>query len=157
MVIRIAATQYSLRTKSFEVYVSGCKGNPHCSGCHNPELWDFKIGSIYNEKYFSYLKNRIKQFDILVDNIMVMGGEPLDQDINSLIKFLKDLKTLNKQIWLFTRFELEEIPEEVLSLCDYVKTGRYLKDLQTDDNIQFGIELASSNQKIFKLAERDNI
>lgn len=149
--IRIAGTQYSLETKAFEIYLAGCKGNPHCLDCHNPELWDFNIGSVYNEKYFSYIKNRVIQFDILIENIMIMGGEPLDQDLNSLIKFLKDLNTLNKQIWLFTRFELNEIPQRILSLCNYVKTGRYIKELSVDNNIQFGIKLATLNQKIHKL------
>jgi len=149
--LKIASTQFSLETKSIDIYLSGCNGIPKCEGCHNPELWDFSIGSEYNNKYFSYLKNKIVSFDILVDNIFIMGGEPLDQDLNSLISFLSDLNTFKKDIWLFTRNEIEDIPQEVLNLISYVKTGRYDKRLICEDNIQHGVKLATSNQKIFKI------
>ena len=35
-------------------------------------------------------------------------------------------------------------------LCDYIKTGSYIEELKCDDNIQYGIKLATSNQKINK-------
>ncbi|MCX7648913.1 MAG: 4Fe-4S cluster-binding domain-containing protein, partial [Elusimicrobiales bacterium] len=136
--MRILGTQYSLNTKSFEIYIAGCSGNPHCEGCHNPESWNFNNGNPYNLKYFLNIKEKIELFDTLIENIMIFGGEPLDQDKNELINFLKDLKFLNKKIWLFTRYELEEVPLEIKDLCDYIKTGRYIKELTTNDNIQFG-------------------
>lgn len=148
--MNILYIDYTLQNKSLDVYVAGCNGNPHCGQCHNPESWDFNIGSKYDDKYFNYLKNKIRDFDLLIDNFMVFGGEPLDQDIDELIHFLFDLKSLKKKIWLFTRYELKEIPDEVLILCDYVKCGRYILELKTEDNIQYGIALATSNQKIYK-------
>ena len=45
--MNIVTTQYTLKTKSLEIYVAGCRGDSHgthCEGCHNPELWDFNIG-----------------------------------------------------------------------------------------------------------------
>ncbi|MDN5317857.1 MAG: anaerobic ribonucleoside-triphosphate reductase activating protein [Thermoanaerobacterium sp.] len=148
--MNILSTQYSLETKSLEIYVAGCSGNPHCANCHNHESWDFKQGTKYNEKYFSHIKNKIKDFDALIDNIMILGGEPLDQNIDELIHLLFDLNTLNKKIWLFTRYEIEQIPNEVIKFCDYIKTGKYIPELKTDNNIQYGIKLATSNQKIIK-------
>jgi hypothetical protein len=82
---------------------------------------------------------------------MIFGGEPLDNDHDELLQLLFDLRGLNKKIWLFTRYEFDELPKFILDLCDYVKCGRYLEDLKTDNNIMFGIKLASSNQKIYKL------
>ena len=40
---------------------------------------------------------------------------------------------------------------ELLNYHIYIKTGKYIKELSTDDNIQFGVKLASSNQKIYKI------
>jgi anaerobic ribonucleoside-triphosphate reductase activating protein len=151
--MKIASTQYSLNTQSFEIYLSGCKGDDgvHCNGCHNPELWDFNIGEEYNTSYFSRLKTKIKEFDLLIKNIYILGGEPLDNTPNELSELLFELKTLDKDIWLFTHYEIDEIPEYVKNYCKYIKTGRYIPELKSDNNIQYGIKLASSNQKIYKL------
>ena len=149
--MNILYTDFTLKNKSLDIYVAGCNGNPHCMDCHNPESWDFNQGVEYNNKYLSYLKNRIKDFNILIDNIMIMGGEPLDQNYNELIKMLLDFKQFNKDIWLFTRYEIEEISDDIVECCNYIKTGKYIPELKTDDNIQFNIRLASSNQRIYKI------
>lgn len=147
--MRILATQYTLENKSLDIYVSGCNANPKCAGCHNPESWDFNCGELYN---FEDIQNKVLMFDALIDNIMIMGGEPLDNSSGELINLLYDIDSLGKQVWLFTRYELDEVPEEVLYLCDYIKTGAYRKDLIVDDNIHYGIKLSTSNQRIFKIA-----
>lgn len=145
--MRILTTQYTLESKSLDIYVSGCNASPKCSGCHNPESWDFNNGALYS---FSWIRDKVKDFDILIDNIMVMGGEPLDNDHGALASMLSDLRSLGKKIWLFTRYELEDVPDTIKSLCDYIKTGAYRRELRVDDNIQFGIKLSTSNQRIFK-------
>jgi len=149
--MRIISTQYTLQNKSLDIYVAGCNGNPHCYLCHNPESWDFNQGHIYNRGYFNRIKEKVKNFDSMIKNIMIFGGEPLDQNHDKLIHMLMDVNSLNKKIWIFTRYEIEEIPKEILKLCDYIKTGKYDSKLITDDNIQFDIQLASLNQKIYKL------
>jgi len=81
---------------------------------------------------------------------MLFGGEPLDQKHEDLLHMLLDLESLNKKIWLFTRYEIEEIPKEIISLCDYIKCGRYIPELTSDSNIMYDIKLATSNQFIYK-------
>ena len=66
---------------------------------------------------------------------------------------LDDLKEFDRPIWLFTKYDLELVPEDVLDKVDYIKCGRYLEDFKTDDNTQHGIKLATSNQNIFKTSE----
>lgn len=148
--MNILATSYTLQYKSFDIYVAGCSGFPHCSNCHNPDSWDFNQGILYDEKYFSEIKNKINEFDNIIENVMIFGGEPLDQNHDELLHFLIDLKSLNKKIWLFTRYDLKELPAFVLWLSDYIKTGRYIPELSCNGNIQHGIKLATSNQKIYK-------
>ena len=148
--MNILGTQYTLKHKAFEIYVAGCNGSPHCKGCHNPESWDFNRGDEMDGNYLLLLENKIKSFDKLIDNIMIFGGEPLDQDIASLINLLQWLHQFNKKIWIFTRYNLNEIPQAVKNCCDYLKCGRYDPQLCTTDNIQYGIALATSNQNIYK-------
>ena len=147
--MKIAATQFSLINRSFEIYISGCNGYPKCKGCHNEELWSYDIGEDYNLLLENIL-DKVKRFDNIIDNIMIMGGEPLDQDIVFLIDLIEKIKQANKQIWLFTRHELNDVPEKVKKSVQYIKTGKYIQELKTEENIQYGIKLATSNQNIYK-------
>jgi len=148
--MNILGSQYTLTHKALEIYISGCSGNPHCIGCHNPESWDFNQGYLYDEEYFEKIKFKVKDFNILIENIMIFGGEPNDQNHDELLHFLTDMKSLNKKLWLFTRYDITEVPEFELILCDYIKTGAYIPELITEDNVQYGIKLATSNQHIHK-------
>jgi anaerobic ribonucleoside-triphosphate reductase activating protein len=147
--MNITSTQYTLSNKSLEIYLSGCNGNPKCTNCHNPMLWDFSLGNDWIEE-IDNITIKINLFNDMVDNIMIFGGEPLDQNLIELQSFLKILSYRGKHIWLFTRYELENISNEIKYLCDYIKCGRYEESLTTDTNIQYGIKLATSNQHIYK-------
>jgi anaerobic ribonucleoside-triphosphate reductase activating protein len=151
--MNILATQYTLNYKSLDVYLAGCKGvnGVHCSGCHNPESWNFNQGNLYSQEYFKLLKQKVISFNNLIDNIMIFGGEPLDQNHEELLLMLKDLKTLNKSIWLFTGYNIEEIPLKIKENCNYIKCGRFIPELKTHENIMYGIKLATSNQTIYKV------
>lgn len=148
--MNIISTQYTLEHKSLDIYLAGCSGNPHCINCHNQETWDFNQGMYYKD-VFNIIKNKIIDFDNMIDNIMIFGGEPLDQEIDKLIDLFLFLHSFNKQIWLFTRYEINNVSKNIKIYCHYVKTGRYIEELKCDDNIQYGIKLATSNQKIHKI------
>lgn len=150
--MNILATQYTLSRKSLEIYVAGCKGNNgvHCTSCHNPESWEFNQGNTYDNKYFNKIKQKISDFDSMIDKIELFGGELNDQNYNELEVFLRDLKSLGKEIWLFTRYDLQDCPKFELELCDYIKCGAYIPELSCDNNIQYDIVLSTSNQKIYK-------
>jgi hypothetical protein len=113
-----------------------------------------EVGSDYlsmdNVKGITFCSSNIEKFNNMIDNIMIFGGEPLDNSIYEMVKFLSDLKTLNKKIWLFTRYELDNIKTTIICLCDYIKTGAYIEDKLVDNHEMFGIKLASSNQQIYK-------
>jgi anaerobic ribonucleoside-triphosphate reductase activating protein len=132
-------------TRALEIYLSGCNRTPKCKGCHNPELWDFSKGinmSINGILAF------IKKLPPSIRSIAVMGGEPLHQP--KLKELLEALRTTNKTIWLYTSYELHEIPKEIRLLCDFIKTGKYEETLQIK-----GERVATSNQKIFKRKGED--
>lgn len=142
--MKIASTQYNLKYKSFEFYISGCIGN--CIGCCNPELKNFDIGYAFNVNDFF---NRLNES--IVEQIWILGGDPIDQKKELLINMIQSLKIFKKPIWIWTRHNISIIDDEILSIIDYIKCGKYDSNLKTDNNIQFGIKLATSNQKIYKL------
>lgn len=151
--MNILGTQYTLNRKALEIYISGCKGDAklgHCPNCHNPESWNFSQGEKYNKTYFYKIKQKIIDFDTMIKNIEIYGGEPNDQNYIELESFLKDLKSLNKTIWLFTRYDLKDCPKFEYELCDYIKCGRYIQELSCNNNLQYGFNLATSNQNIYK-------
>ncbi len=152
--MNIVATQYNLQNKTLEIYLSGCYGN--CFNCHNPELKDFKLGNYYKFELPNILQ-KIKEFDCLIDDIWILGGEPLDNNLSELGDLLDNLKTVCNDIWLWTRNDINKIPMNIKNKCKYIKTGAYIEKLKTDDNIQYGVKLASSNQKIYKIEGGDLI
>lgn len=147
--MNIVSTQYSLNTKSLEIYLAGCSGNPRCEGCHNPLLWDFNIGTPWQDWMDGIINKAVETS--LAENIWILGGEPLDQDLNELRAMLEQLKCINKPLWLFTRFELNKIPADIKEFFDYIKTGRYECSLHDGATCEYGVQLASSNQHVHKL------
>lgn len=148
--MNILTTQYTLQNKAFEIYVAGCNANPHCKNCHNPESWDFNNGEKLTKEILQKYRNKILEFDKLIDNIMIFGGEPFDQDEEEMKILLFWCKTLNKDIWVFTRYSLDEVPQFAKDMCHYIKCGKYIPKLSVNNNIQYGIKLATSNQHIYK-------
>jgi anaerobic ribonucleoside-triphosphate reductase activating protein len=148
--MNILATQFTLEQSALEFYLSGCSGKPHCKNCHNPESWDFTKGLLWDSKYKRDIIEKVNSFDHMIKKIMIFGGEPFDQDINELYDFVRFLKVFGKEIWLFTRYDISEIPPYIKINCNYIKCGRYIEELTVDDNIQYGVKLATSNQKIYK-------
>jgi organic radical activating enzyme len=147
--MKLASTQFSIDHNSFELYISGCKDHP-CKGCFSPELWKEDIGEeLTPEKYVELIKNIVSKID-LIDNIFILGGEVMEKPKEDILTLLHVLKQFKKPIWLFTRFELDMIDKDILKEVDYVKTGLY-DAKKKGKNVQFGITLASTNQKIHKV------
>lgn len=146
--MNIVSTQFNLQYGALEIYLSGCDGI--CGNmCHNKELWDFTIGDSY-KLVIKNILTKIQNFDNIIDNIWILGGEPLLQDIEELIDLICQLKISGKKIWLWTRFNYHCVPSEIKEICDYIKVGQYIENLKCDNNYHFGIKLATSNQKIIE-------
>jgi len=144
--MRIAGTEYNINHKALEIYISGCDGA--CKGCHNESLWDFKIGYHWNEFDFHKITN------LMIEHVWVMGGEPLLQDKKELKSFIYNINkytNTKKSIWLWTRFDINDIPNNILQFLSYVKIGKYIEFSNSYIEPLFNIELASDNQKIIKV------
>lgn len=154
--MRIAGTEINLAFKAFEIYISGCKA-PHCQGCHNPELWDFSVGSFYDPSISEALKTKALEMHEagLADYAWILGGEPLDQDLNELMDLIDHLKSVDLKIVLWTHYN--EVPERILSMIDYIKTGPYIEGQESYVEPLFGVKLANPEQKLYAVKDFINV
>ncbi len=147
--MKIATTQYNANNKALEIYLSGCDG--FCGDdCHNKELWDFTIGSEWRDEIFN-IKSKINSFDSIVDAVWVLGGEPLLHD--DLVTLLRALKVMDKEIYLFTRFDFDSVSRDILDEVDFIKCGYYNCSKKSDDYTSRGIKLPTTNQCVYKKGE----
>ena len=154
--LQITYIEYSMGTKSIDIFTIGCDANPRCKGCCNPQTWDWNQKGQTVTETLKRVYELNERFDSLIDKFIIVGGDPVDGYIkypNDVTKLLRELGLLGKPIYLFTRHELDEIPDELKNLVQYIKTGAYIPELTCDDNICEGIKLATSNQKIYKMGE----
>ena len=142
----IAGTEYNLERKCLEIYVCGCKA-PHCDDCHNVGLWDF-IDHDNIEKYEKIISEKIKSG--MINEFWILGGEPLDQNLYELEMFIFFLKEFDLDIWLWTRYT-DFLHLNFLDMLDYIKIGKYDRNLNSYVDKEHNITLASSNQKIINL------
>lgn len=142
---------------SLVVFYSSC---PHkCFGCQNPETWQNpNMGQDFTEKKQQELLEHIRKNDFIYDALVLSGGDPLcDDNIESALNFVENFKIMfpQKEVWIYTGFTFSQIQDDklkatILNYCDYIKCGRYIKELSSIDNIQYDIRIATSNQQIYK-------
>lgn len=142
--MKIASIQFPAfnpyNKSTIEIYFSGCLNN--CKNCHNPELHNFEIGEIATLEHINYIIKRKNLFDV----VAFLGGEPLNQNDNEFYEVVNCLKSnlQDKEFWLFTGKEIEDVPIWCKSIFDYIKVGRYIEELK-----QEGFP-ASKNQRLLK-------
>ena len=127
----------------FTIFMQGCLRN--CRGCHNPETHALDGGKLLDT---SEIIAEIKKNPLLT-GITLSGGEPLLQ-IAPALELARAAKNLNLDVWLYTGYKFEEIPDaarELLKFTDVVVDGEYVEELR-DLELQFR---GSKNQRIIYL------
>ena len=130
---------------AFAIYFQGC--SIRCKGCHNPELQPMEGGVEYSP---SEILEKIKSNLEWYDNLVLLGGEPLDQSSSALHALLVGARKLGLKIWLYTGYEEPKIPKEIKDQCDVIVAGRYIEELKT------GGFPASSNQQVIRRNTDEN-
>ena len=115
------------------LWAQGCPF--HCTGCHNPETWDFNGGEEVN-KYIliNDIINAIKANGIR-RNFSVLGGEPLcSQNIYDIAEIIKEVRKAYPDIKIFvwTGFTFEDllaqedpVVDEIFKNINYLIDGRF--------------------------------
>lgn len=136
---------------SVSYWAQGC---PHqCSGCHNPETWDFNGGKPLPANIIEQLKEAITANGIQ-RNFSVLGGEPLaEENKETVYQILQSIRESfpDITICLWTGYTLEELQNmndpttsNILSSINVLIDGRYEQD-QRDVSLMLR---GSRNQKI---------
>ena len=142
---------------SVSFYTQGC---PHkCSGCQNPETWDFNGGKeftpqVLNEIVEALTANGIKR------SLCIMGGEPLceaNQFLTLLVISHVREKLPGVKIYIWTGFYYENLLQmqtphltKILELTDVLVDGPYI-EAKRDITLPMR---GSSNQSIIELTNK---
>lgn len=128
------------------VYFSGCTYK--CPGCFNKEAQDFNYGNPYTQEtedlIIKYAKNTH------VKNVCLLGGEPLQQDLNKILSLCKRIKNeANKGIWLWTGGLFEDHIKndkklEIFKYIDVIIDGPFILE-QKDLSLVYR---GSKNQRV---------
>lgn len=113
------------------VFFSGCTHN--CPSCFNKEYQNFKYGNEWNPLIEDKVVNLVSSPNI--KGLSLLGGEPFQQDPKALCSLLKRVKIeLNKDIWLWTGYTFEQIPEPyktTLKYIDVIVDGKFKEELKS--------------------------
>lgn len=132
-------------------FVQGCPH--HCSGCFNPETWDFNGGKPYNENVKWQIIKAISANSI-ERNFSVLGGEPLaPQNIKMVEEIIIAVRIAypNIKIFLWTGYNFENLDFDnksyynILSNIDVIIDGKFIEE-QKDLSLKLR---GSSNQNIW--------
>jgi anaerobic ribonucleoside-triphosphate reductase activating protein len=125
---------------SLVINISGCLH--HCNGCHSQYLWHYEGELIKND-----IDDLILKYEDMITCVCFMGGE---QNIDELLIYLKYIKSIGLKTCLYSGCDSIKDIQSLMPYLDWVKIGKYEESLRTDDNIQYDIKLATSNQNIYK-------
>lgn len=136
------------------LWTQGCPF--HCSGCHNPETWDFDGGYEVPDDIRGEIVKAISANGI-TRNFSILGGEPLcEQNLDFVLNILTSVRVAypHIKIYIWSGYTLEELIEkkderitEILKRCNYLIDGRYEESLR-DTTLPLR---GSSNQNIIEL------
>lgn len=129
------------------LYTQGCPFR--CSGCHNSQTWDYQGGKEFTDATLKKIISLVKQPHIA--GLSILGGEPLiEQNVFYLTELTKQVKLLNKTVWIWTGYTYEHIPKiykPIVDRCDVMIDGQFVKELY-DQSLPYS---GSSNQRVIDL------
>ena len=136
---------------STTIFFSGCTFN--CDGCFNKDIQDFNSGEIFADKVMDEFIEHAKSKH--VTGINILGGEPFQQDLDILRKFiLRIRREVGKPIRIWTGYLYEVLvtmndADMILDLIDVLVDGQFVMELK-DAKLK---HRGSSNQRIINMSD----
>ena len=130
---------------TFTIWFAGCTHG--CKGCQNKLLWDSSKGEHFSPReLYDLIVKETQQTNIRT--VTLLGGEPLQQNIYELCNLLYHLDISGYTVWVYTGYDFDEVPKDILEFADYIKCGRYIEELRAEEG-SFPI---TTNQKVYSRA-----
>lgn len=126
---------------SLALSISGCPLN--CKNCHSVETHNPMFGEQLTIEKLTDLINKNKY----ITCVLFYGGL---WNKMALISLLNIVKSYNLKTCLYTGYKLNDVPEEIIELLDYLKVGKYVEELGT-------LMFKTTNQKMFDLNNKTDI
>ena len=133
------------------LWVSGCQCQ--CTGCHNPQTWEFNSGIPFDTNAMNELLSALNK--PYIQGLTLTGGNPVDSGPEILTICLEVKKRFpNKNIWLYSGYTFDEIKskaagEFILKYVDVLVDGPYIEE-QRDITLPFR---GSKNQRLIDVKE----
>lgn len=126
---------------AFTIWFSGCSIG--CPDCYNKRLWNKSAGAEHNVN--SVIFTVCHQCDHQdIKDVVLLGGEPMEQDIMDLTMLVQKLSGYGYRLWLYTGWEFDQIPQSIKRTMYTIKCGTYDDSLKCD-----GIP-SSTNQQFYR-------
>lgn len=106
------------------VFLQGCL--QHCPGCHNPSTWDTEGGFEMEEA--DLVRDLLQRSP--TKRVTISGGEPLLQ-ARAVKVLVALLEREGFDIALYTSFQRQDVPSDILRRLNHLKTGPYIAALRT--------------------------
>ena len=124
------------------LFVQGCSKG--CLDCQNVSISQKGEGTLVSvEELTEMLTKQCRN-----RKLTISGGEPLEQ-LPGLLCLLSELQKREFDLCLYTGWNLDQVPHEVLTLLNYIKVGDFQKELAHQPLHYAG----SSNQKMYTLED----
>ena len=115
-----------------------------CKDCYNKKLWDSNYGNRYHAITVAKMV-RATCNKLNIKSVVLLGGEPLQQDKEELLSLCRFLKEADLKIWLYTGYDFQDADDfGILEYIYTIKCGEYIDRLKQD-----GFP-ASSNQRVYR-------
>ena len=126
------------------IFFQGC--HFHCKDCFNSETWDFNKGKEFDDSIIEEILELGNHN--YIDGLSILGGEPMHEiNVEGTYKLAKNFKEKfpNKNIWVWTGYKLEDIPNKMaLPYIDVLVDGQFMTEL-FKPNLKWK---GSSNQRV---------
>lgn len=131
------------------IWTVGC--SKHCTGCSNPELWDFDDRKDMDVEQISERVHKMISGKE-VDGITFTGGDPFEQP-SDLLRLISLLRDISEDIIVYTGYTYRELTEILTAeQLDLIKQnvsllidGRYIDELNDGKCVLRG----STNQQLY--------
>lgn len=134
---------------AFTLWFAGCSHK--CRGCQNQELWDKNAGKEYDVvELVSLIFDQTKKSKI--NTVVLLGGEPLEQDLYELAELCNILDGAGYKIWLYTGYDYTQVStkySKIQRCLEYIKCGKYDDTLLQPE----GTFPITSNQELYHKSE----